>query len=92
MAEDWQVGDLALCVWGERRSMPIPPNWKSPCKGGLYTVVKVTRGGHSLGLVLTDSHTDNPLGWLASCFRKIKPLTDEEREQFFAELNVREVV
>ncbi|GEM_PF-2904384 len=90
MADDWQVGDLALCVRARRSPL-------STLKvGGIYEVDAIrwarnsSDGSHGVGLMLVG----RPRGWKGGSwidgrnFRKIKPLTDEERKAFEADLRV----
>jgi hypothetical protein len=84
MADDWKPGDLALCVRSGRSAYdPTRP-------GGVYTVERTLLDGDGvLCLALKNSPNKGPdyNGHIAARFRKIKPLTDEEREQFTADLN-----
>lgn len=86
MSSDWQPGDLALCA----RAAGTPLK-----RGRLYTVAEVWIGGtvsHGFshnweGVGLRFGFERSSVNWCASRFRKINPLTDEEREQFTADLN-----
>jgi hypothetical protein len=95
VSDDWKPGDLALCValedGGDLLVTPAEP-------GQVFTVAyarDVTGLRHPVlgpvfGLYLAfDERQPERWGYKASHFRKIKPLTDEEREQFFADLNER---
>ncbi len=94
MADDWKPGDLALCV---SRNPAYPPavEW-----GSLFMVQEVWQGVLNLNTGVLGKCFDlvGVTRWGDNCaydprrFRKIKPLTDEEREQFAADLNVREPV
>jgi len=86
--DDWQVGDLALCVddrppyiYGGHKE--CSPKWTDPLrKGCVYTVVKIGLGKTGrLGLKV-----DPKAGGLASRFRKIKPLSAEEHRSAIIEL------
>lgn len=91
--DDWQVGDLALCISGKRvpkgaREGFAPNGEKFLHQGGVYTVEAVVRPFQMLGLVLEGHHSVHPSrAYLASSFRRIKPLTDEERDSFLADLD-----
>lgn len=91
--DDWQVGDLALCISGKRvpkggRKGFAPNGEKFLRQGGIYTVEAVVRPYQALGLVLEGHHSVHPSrAYLASSFRRIKPLTDEERDSFLADLD-----
>lgn len=85
MADDWQVGDLALCVashgWVHVDDQGHDKGFR-PVGGGIYRVCTVHEAGR-LYLMFDEA----PLcGFNAICFRKIKPLTDEERVAFEADL------
>lgn len=94
MADDWKPGDLALCVRGGINSRA----------GRVYTVDDVIRPGeirfapdlqctllwNELCLVFAELPIIGRNACGASRFRKINPLSDEEREQFAADLNTRE--
>jgi hypothetical protein len=94
--DDWQKGDLALCV--NDAPNPFYGGRSTVARGRVYTVEAVSeRRPHSLfgmtrGLLLSGIRSKvSALGSFAEQrFRKIKPLTDEEREQFAAEMNTRE--
>jgi hypothetical protein len=100
MSDNWQPGDLALCVkrgaWQFARSGRVVEG--DPVRsGGVYCVRRVgfSRGDDLLTLWFEGIGGDLLRDSYAACrFRKIKPLTDEECEQFTAELNapVREPV
>jgi hypothetical protein len=90
MADDWQAGDLALCVAPEMDAK----------SGGVYTVADVffDPGGWDtepgVGLEFREIGAPGFDGYDAWRFRKIKPLTNEERDEFTADLRppVREPV
>jgi hypothetical protein len=86
MAEDWQVGDLALCVEDHRNFLGCP----EVRPGGVYTVDDLfceDWTGQS-GLVLKDRPSSHYSKAHAACrFRKIRPLSDEERDSFLADLD-----
>lgn len=88
MSDDWKPGDLALCV---NRDPGPGKRWLYGCKlrrGGIYTVEAVWRSAQ-YGPLLTVREvpcTSNSGGFGTCRFRKINPLTDEERDAFLAEL------
>lgn len=93
MSDDWKPGDLALCVLGGParcfQGRLENTHGTQTARGALYTVRKVSPSPYlpdALG-VFVDGIDG---GWFPDRFRKIKPLTDEEREQFTANLNTRE--
>lgn len=89
MADDWKPGDLALCVRPELLASA----------GGVYTVAEVfwdcgsTDTTAGWGLIFSDlPATGNFDGYDAERFRKINPLTDEEREEALRDLKLPERV
>ncbi|WP_313437203.1 hypothetical protein [Novosphingobium sp.] len=82
MADDWQVGDLALCV----SNGPDPKHWMSkdggPTIGSVHTVISIDQ---AVWLHFSEFPKS---GFFCLGFRKIRPLTDEEREAFEADLRV----
>lgn len=82
--QDWNVGDLAVCIDAGRRhsycSNPL-------VAGAVYTVAGVTLadcsyyGPRSRGLVFKEIRTDAPDGFHASRFRKIRPDEHEACEE-----------
>jgi hypothetical protein len=91
MADDWQAGDLALCV-----ALDAAPT--ALTVGRIYTVADLNLDwldSEGLGLFLVEvSAGDGWDGFKADRFRKIRPLTDEERDEFTTDLRtpVREPV
>lgn len=92
MSSDWQPGDLALKVCPGA----YPGRWdvKPPrLRNGMYYVVREVFAGIGSNGPWTALVIDGPPStwrrgaWNARGFRKIPPLTDEEREQFTADLN-----
>lgn len=85
MADDWQVGDLALCV----SNGPDPDHWHrldgGPKIGSIHAVVSLDRDRR--GFWLSFEEWDGP-SFLERGFRKIRPLTDEERDSFIVDLDV----
>lgn len=96
MSDDWQVGDLALCVTDGRVQCGcgrFHANRHAPCSAGqVLEVTDVTAasaisersaagGCHCATLVCATG-----VAGLAIRFRKIRPLSDEERDSFEAEL------
>lgn len=86
MSDNWQPGDLALCV---RNTDPVLGSTKRVMPGRIYTVEFPywSSKGDGLGLMLVGVRSAMNCGFHAFLFRKIKPLTDEEREEFLRELN-----
>jgi hypothetical protein len=84
--DDWAPGDLALCV--RETTGSIPSTWE-PSVGGVYRVVEISDGATAGEIVLDlaeDPDRNDEAGWEADAFRKIKPLSDEERDEFLADL------
>ena len=84
MADDWQVGDLALCVDDTNLRKGLIR------KGGVYRVNDLCHGEHvrfGPQIALYFDGVDDIMGHAAIRFRKIKPLTEEERRSFVAELD-----
>lgn len=79
MADDWKPGDLALCVLSERDYLPA---------GSIHTVRTVMRSETGrLGLTFEDVEPPaGKRGFLAIRFRKINPLTDDERDETWRDL------
>jgi hypothetical protein len=81
MADDWKPGDLALCVkrgrWTE--------DGDGPQSGAVNLVLGVDRGPCGRIYLKLEGWPDCDR-YSAVRFRKIKPLTDEEREQALQEL------
>jgi hypothetical protein len=100
MSADWQPGDLALCVNAGAMNGHGAFGAKVLRGGAIYTVVWIVPpalfadGSYEIGLVLAEVANPDPANtdgdFSPQRFRKIRPLTDEEREQFAADLNVRE--
>lgn len=87
---DWQVGSIALCV---KRGPWTIHGFNGPRYGEVHIVRKVDFGGllgceDGVRLYLERWPGGLPSNsWAAQRFRKINPLTDEERESFLRELN-----
>lgn len=89
MADDWQPGDLALCVkvdegHGARKYIRV---------GGVYTVTAIAPFRDCFGEVGLSLDGIHPVAtseylpfFAASRFRKINPLTDAEREEALRDL------
>lgn len=89
MSDDWKPGDLALCVDdkdydGEQMEVR---------HGAIYTVADLYDGydeerDHVLVLILREVRPVDPeaSGFEATCFRKINPLTPDERHEFLTDL------
>lgn len=89
MADDWKPGDLALCVNAK-------PDRRDPrayllTVGRIYVVgaVGARTVDRELALAFHELRSNQRQGWAFTIrrFRKIRPLTDEERGQFKRELN-----
>lgn len=91
--DDWQVGDLALCI----NEAPCPIFGSAlRRRGRVYLVIEVKvlkdyAGRDETGLRMDRDNpvhpTRNIIGYSnAICFRKIRPLSDEERDSFVADL------
>lgn len=88
MADDWKPGDLALCV---------DAGWNAVLrKGAVYTVERIVIGNDptcydhgevGLGLVGVVIHSASGCA-NTKRFRKIRPLKDEERDSFLADLKL----
>jgi hypothetical protein len=86
MSDDWQPGDLALCVSTQNRLMAdgaIAAAGKRLRRGALYTVASVL--SHSIGLgrpgmylELTEQPGQSAGAWR---FRKIRPHTEDEEDR-----------
>lgn len=89
MSDDWKPGDLALAVrdgW-----CPVRLQHMGIRKGGIYTVSAVAirnddYGRPTLCIGLPHVREGEP-GLNARWFRKINPLTDQEREEALRELS-----
>lgn len=88
MADDWQVGDLALCVKGDWKTLGRPPAGM-PQRGQVFRVADVRNASEyydidRLCLVFEAYGIDH---WFDhEHFRKIKPLSDDETREFKADL------
>ena len=78
-ADNWQKGDLALCV--NTRPSSRWQNRRGPKSGQVATVESVTFGKTRMGLVLVEFPTSNRYGWSASRFRKITPPKADEYDR-----------
>lgn len=88
MADDWAVGDLALCV-ADRLPLPKSKPTRLLRVGAVYTVTSVrwSYGEQCFALGLAEVKSRGPFGdWHEIVFRKIRPLSDEEHDSFTAEL------
>lgn len=94
-SDDWQAGDLALCVTTEYQDRPGNDPWV-PKSGGVYQVSGVDRYPTGLFLEFADDpDAFNPeLGWEAKDFRKIHPHAPdaEDRETIDLLNGIKEVV
>lgn len=90
MSDDWQVGDLALCVkrghWYDAVGNTHNPVMRA---GMVLTVRRVGKAIGCPGLALWFEGVDDhvaPAGFGAIRFRKIRPLSDEEHRACIVEL------
>jgi hypothetical protein len=109
MADDWQAGDTAVCVRGRGplNGTARAADQCSPIKSALFPAVgskwqvnaveihsspEWEDGQEAVYLNLAGQPSD--IAFDARCFRKIRPLTNEERDEFIADLRtpVREPV
>lgn len=92
--DDWAVGDLALCVRGGKLAPALPHPYGAPVSGAIYKVDAVGSTSFdgvdlpALWFANAPKNRNGEMVWSASRFRKIRPLTDEERESFLADLRV----
>lgn len=94
--ENWQVGDLALCIkdgWtASPDSAPGMPD-EMPRKGEILTVADIAVFAGEVFLRFGPPRFSLQDCWHAPKFRRISPLTDSEHRQALAEIErVREVV
>jgi hypothetical protein len=82
---DWQVGDLALCVVTSGRKVHKGDGCR---KGRIYRVIGTAVDWvGNLGIVLDGKRSDHPSGaFLATAFRKIRPDEHEACEPEFVTL------
>jgi hypothetical protein len=80
MSDDWQPGDLALCVRGGRLTARLSPLDEYPCSGRIYVVhmageTTFAAAGLLPALWLLDGPPNNngERCWATSRFRKIRP-------------------
>jgi len=110
MADDWQVGDLALCVHGADwvpnggagripDEAPFIVSALFPTVGSKWVVncVQGVSGSRWADAGCDDDYViyiglcgqPDPYLYDSRNFRKVRPLTDEERDEFLAENNTR---
>ena len=79
MGEDWQVGDLALCVDDEPREFDTNPDIRN---GQIYRVYGVGVDHYDrIGLFLDEVESNGFAGgYLADRFRKIRPHTPDAED------------
>lgn len=88
--DDWQIGDLALCVdAGPLKYIDGLPEARREyvealVAGRLYKVTHISKGRTCDCIGLGDANYR--AGGVSTRFRKIRPLTDEEREDFSEDL------
>lgn len=81
---DWQVGDLALCVEPKLGRYAVSCGFRV---GGVYTVAGVAQSGTRIGLVFDGRYSRHQSGaWCASGFRKVRPDEHEACEPEFVTL------
>ena len=87
MGDDWQTGDLALCVLGGQltpRTFEKRQNY--PVSGRIYTVISYVHdgefiGGQCPGLLFSDAPLNEGVRiWSAERFRKIHPHTPDAED------------
>lgn len=87
MAEDWRVGDVAVCCVDDWMADEFAP--ATPEKGAAYKVkdirerVAVARNVRIISLVFDEFPR---CGWDNRGFRKLRPDVDEAEEEFTAKL------
>lgn len=95
MNDDWQAGDLALCVRGGIFGRAHSPEYPRPKSGKIYLVEGAGMvdppfnfNGERFGLWLKDApfNINNERVWDARRFRKIRPLSEEEHREAIEEL------
>lgn len=81
MADDWQPGDLALCLHTRRRREPTWGGLERLRSGAIYTVSRVGAGWGGTLLVFDEVRSDAPYGvFSAHRFRKIRPHTPDAED------------
>jgi hypothetical protein len=82
--DDWKVGDLALCI----KSVGTPTAIE---RGGVRVVAsfhpETSTDYPGLNFIGVRKPRDGGIAWWVEFFRKINPLTDEERDEFLRELD-----
>lgn len=91
--EDWKPGDDAICVkHGAWQTSPHGFCIPGPKKGSVYKVVDLdlddsiscqNTGGVYIGLVFREYPHES---WCSCCFSKLRPLGDDEKREFEADL------
>lgn len=84
MGDDWQPGDLALCVRKRLRGVwPAKRGHRLPRVGGVYQVEAVLLNKSVPGLVLVGHHSDHPDGpaWSSIRFVKVSPGEPDEEDR-----------
>lgn len=97
--DDWQAGDLAMCVDGSGWANYVDGVWEvveGPQTGWSGYVERVTASPPPSGLgapgemlvMLHFAEWPDMIGegWHAAAFRKIKPLSDEEKREALREI------
>jgi hypothetical protein len=88
MAWDYEVGMRVVCINDSvdlNGGWPIPPSFRIPVKGGVYTItavaVKRARWDGVEALVielLSDFPELGHVGFVAACFRPVRPTSIEQ--------------
>lgn len=73
--ETWTVGDPALCV--ESGWERVLPTDRDPRRGSIHVVRRVVHRDGRVGLAFAEYR----YAYLAACFRRIAPLTEEEKRE-----------
>jgi hypothetical protein len=84
--DDWQVGDLALCVTIEFPGL-LPSRILKVGKVYAVTSVRWSHGSQCTAIGLAEARSRNRGDWHSALFRKIRPLSDDERDSFLADLD-----
>lgn len=86
-SEDWQPGDLALCISGAF----LPPSLYDPRVGDLLRVTHVIEAVANFGFevrmtALTFESKPADTGWQSTAFRKIRPEIKAAEDEFSMDL------
>ena len=96
MSDDWKIGDLALCIkltpW---KGVKSGKDREGPKPGAVLTVRDLSVSDAGLHCLHFDGFltpSGKKRGFASVRFRKIRPLTDEERNSFAADLGLPHLV